>query len=223
MFLLNVGVKGLRVINIEFPLQLQQKYYVTQYEELGFSLLAQMKDEHTTNFATSPMHFSLTLSPPRVITNSYLFLVLESWENVLFELGSERVNEEQRRAVVWFKLWNAGVLVENPSLVQTQIGRKVSKSDFEEPGPELDFAFAVKFLEIFTQCCVFPHFRRREQAASIHTQPGQERAHHQETGGEHRQGMDHFYAQLTFSAHFYLAVISKVSAPVRAITRFPVY
>ena len=27
----------LRVINVKFPLQLHQKYYIAQYEELGFS------------------------------------------------------------------------------------------------------------------------------------------------------------------------------------------
>ena len=38
-----------RVINVKFPLQLHQKYYITQYGELGFSLLTQMKDAHTIN------------------------------------------------------------------------------------------------------------------------------------------------------------------------------
>ena len=32
-----------------FPLQPHQKYYTTQYEELGFSSLTQMKDDDTTN------------------------------------------------------------------------------------------------------------------------------------------------------------------------------
>ena len=38
-----------RVINVKFPLQPRQKYYITQYEELGFSSLAQMKDDYTAN------------------------------------------------------------------------------------------------------------------------------------------------------------------------------
>ena len=38
-----------RVINCKFPLQPHQKYYITQYEEFGFSKLTQMNDEYTTN------------------------------------------------------------------------------------------------------------------------------------------------------------------------------
>ena len=34
-----------RVINVKFLLQPHQKYYTTQYEELGFSSLTQMKDD----------------------------------------------------------------------------------------------------------------------------------------------------------------------------------
>ena len=40
---------SLRVINVKFPLQPHQKYYITQYEEFGFSLLTQMKDDYTTD------------------------------------------------------------------------------------------------------------------------------------------------------------------------------
>ena len=39
------------MINVKFPLQSHQKYYITQYEELGFSLLTQMKSEHTAKFS----------------------------------------------------------------------------------------------------------------------------------------------------------------------------
>ena len=38
-----------RVINFKFPLQPHQKDYITQYEELGFSQLNQMKDDYTIN------------------------------------------------------------------------------------------------------------------------------------------------------------------------------
>ena len=38
-----------RVINFKFPLQLHQKYNITQYEELDFPSLALMKDDYTTN------------------------------------------------------------------------------------------------------------------------------------------------------------------------------
>ena len=38
-----------RAINLKFLLQPHQKYYITQYEELGFSYLTQMKDDYTTN------------------------------------------------------------------------------------------------------------------------------------------------------------------------------
>ena len=34
---------------LKFPLQPHQKYYITQYEELGFSKRTQMKDDYTTN------------------------------------------------------------------------------------------------------------------------------------------------------------------------------
>ena len=39
-----------RVINFKFPLQPHQKYNITQYGELGFSWLTQMKDDYATNF-----------------------------------------------------------------------------------------------------------------------------------------------------------------------------
>ena len=38
-----------RVINFKFSLQPNQKYYIAQCEELGFSELTQMKDNYTTN------------------------------------------------------------------------------------------------------------------------------------------------------------------------------
>ena len=49
-----LGVKGLilllpRVINFKFPLKPYQKYYTTQYEEVGFSSLTQMEHDYTTN------------------------------------------------------------------------------------------------------------------------------------------------------------------------------
>ena len=38
-----------RVINIKFPLQPHQKYYITWHKELGLSYLPQMKDDYNTN------------------------------------------------------------------------------------------------------------------------------------------------------------------------------
>ena len=38
-----------RVINFTFLLEPQQKYFPTQFEELGFSQLTQLKDDHTNN------------------------------------------------------------------------------------------------------------------------------------------------------------------------------
>ena len=38
-----------RVINVKFPLQPHQKYKITKYGELGFSLLTQIIDDYTTN------------------------------------------------------------------------------------------------------------------------------------------------------------------------------
>ena len=37
------------VINFKFPPQPHWKYYIAQYEELGFSYLTQTKDDYTTN------------------------------------------------------------------------------------------------------------------------------------------------------------------------------
>ena len=65
----------LRVISVKFLLHPPQKYYVTQYAELGFSLFTQLKDDSTTN---SRYH-------------TYKFLFLQGWENVLFDIRSERV------------------------------------------------------------------------------------------------------------------------------------
>ena len=62
-----------RVINSKFPLQPHQKYYITQCEELDFSQRTNMKDDYTTN-----SHY---------LINFYW----KGWENVLFELGGERV------------------------------------------------------------------------------------------------------------------------------------
>ena len=56
-----------RVINIKFLLQPHQKYYITQDEELGFSYLTWMKDDHTTN-----SHY---------LTYTFLFKV---WESLRF-------------------------------------------------------------------------------------------------------------------------------------------
>ena len=72
-------VKGLtlsllRVINVKFqPLQPRQKSYPTKYDEFGFSQLTQTKDDYTTNSGEPTYTFSA------------------GWENVLFELSSERV------------------------------------------------------------------------------------------------------------------------------------
>ena len=65
-----------RVTNFKFPLQRNQEYYITKYEELGFSLLTQMVNE--------------IILP--ILTTSLIHFSLKGWENVLFELGIERVN-----------------------------------------------------------------------------------------------------------------------------------
>ena len=46
---MNLSLSLPRVINLKFPLQPHQKYNITQYGELGFSKLTQMKDDYTTN------------------------------------------------------------------------------------------------------------------------------------------------------------------------------
>ena len=54
-----------------FLLQPHQKYHITQYEELGFSSLTQMKDDDTTKFS----HYL-----------TYTFL-LKGWENVIMTVS----------------------------------------------------------------------------------------------------------------------------------------
>ena len=70
-----------RVINVKFLLQPHQKYYITQYEELGFSKLTRMKDDYTTK------SHNLT----------YTFFSLKGWENELFELGSTQTDTDRTR------------------------------------------------------------------------------------------------------------------------------
>ena len=88
---LNLGVKGFegwgsrrkaltpslpRVINFKFLLQPHQKDYITQYGELGFSQLTQMKDDYTIN----SHYFSCT------------FLLKRLGECTFWPYGSESLN-----------------------------------------------------------------------------------------------------------------------------------
>ena len=65
-----------RVINFKFLLQPHQKYHITQYEDLGFSYLNQMKDDYTTNLSLPLLYISFWN-----VGRMYFF-----------QLGSERVN-----------------------------------------------------------------------------------------------------------------------------------
>ena len=47
------------MINFKFPLQLHQKNYIPQYEELEFSWLTQMENDYTIN--SSPHHLCIYL------------------------------------------------------------------------------------------------------------------------------------------------------------------
>ena len=50
------------VINVKFSPQPHQKYDITQYGELGFSQLTQMKDYYATNSFTLPhIHVFISL------------------------------------------------------------------------------------------------------------------------------------------------------------------
>ena len=60
-----------REINFKFPLQPHQKRKITQYGELGFSELPQMKDDHTTNSHSSLIHFSLQMCCENVVYVSW--------------------------------------------------------------------------------------------------------------------------------------------------------
>ena len=65
----------LRVTNVKLPLQLYQKYCITQYGELGYSQLTQMEHDYTAN--------------SRYLTE-YMFS-LKGSENVDSELRSKKV------------------------------------------------------------------------------------------------------------------------------------
>ena len=65
------------MISFKFPLQPQQKYYITQYEELGFSLLTQMTDDCTTNYHYLTYIFLLHISLKKVGRMCFLNLGLK--------------------------------------------------------------------------------------------------------------------------------------------------
>ena len=50
----------LRVINVKFPLQPHQRYFITHYEDLGFSQLTQMRNDFLTNSHNLTYTLSLT-------------------------------------------------------------------------------------------------------------------------------------------------------------------
>ena len=57
----------------QISLATSPEYSFTQYEELGFSSLTQMNDDYATNsHYTSLLHFSSTLSLPRVVNFKFL-------------------------------------------------------------------------------------------------------------------------------------------------------
>ena len=64
-----------RVIKFKFPLQPQEKYYITQHGERGFTAYSDERWYHCLPILTTPLiEFSL-----------------RGWENVLFGLASKRV------------------------------------------------------------------------------------------------------------------------------------
>ena len=80
----SLGLSLPRVISFKFPLLFNQKYYITQYVERGHSWLTLMKDDYTAN-----SHYLI-----------YTLLLNWGWQNVLFELGSERVRHSQQTAPI---------------------------------------------------------------------------------------------------------------------------
>ena len=75
-----------RVINVKFPLQPHQKYNITKYGELGFSLVTQIIDDYSTN----SHYFTNKFLFRRLGECSTFFNVgvkgLKGWENVQFGL-----------------------------------------------------------------------------------------------------------------------------------------
>ena len=86
---------------LKCPLQPHQKYnYIPQYEELGFSSLTQKENDYTTNSHYITWTFLLKG------TGRMRFLNLgvkgsKGWENVLFELRSERVQSRHYDTTPW--------------------------------------------------------------------------------------------------------------------------
>ena len=85
-FLAALTLSPLRVINVNFPLQPQQKCYITQYEELGFSLCTQMKDDYATNSS---------------LPHSYIALQIVGRMYTFFSLGVKGLP-----SLVWLCTWN---------------------------------------------------------------------------------------------------------------------
>ena len=78
------GPEAPYVLNhFKFPLQLHQKYDITQYEELGFSYCL--------------LRWKIIILP--ILTTSLVDLSLKSRENVLFDLGSEWVTLPLARVI----------------------------------------------------------------------------------------------------------------------------
>ena len=78
---LNPFIPKSTAINSKFPLQPHQKYYVTQYEELGFSSLTH--SQVNADYATNSHYLRLEY---------YYTFLFERWGKCTFELRSERVN-----------------------------------------------------------------------------------------------------------------------------------
>ena len=77
-----------RVINFKFPLQPHQKYHITRYDH-------------------SLLRWTMIILP--ILPTSLIHFSLEGWENVLFELGAERVNQNDKPAPYSTKMhWRYG-------------------------------------------------------------------------------------------------------------------
>ena len=109
------GFLFLHTINFKFLLWLHQKYYITQYEELGFSYLTQMTDDRTTN----SHHHTCKFSPQNVGRMYFLSLGVK----VNTKRWSEKWNHREPIQELWTDLFEYGLF--KPNFVLSLVGRAI--------------------------------------------------------------------------------------------------
>ena len=116
----------------------QLNYNITQYGELGFSQLTQMKDNPSTH--------------SHCITYTFLF---KNWENILFELGSERVNKFPR--ILWYLQQISiflGLKVQHGTLMCLLPRARDGTESWRNMGKAARVSLSAAFWNSSRECCV---------------------------------------------------------------------